>query len=102
MAVAAARAPAAAVARRVAERRPVVSSRNEARSAVRGSAQLSTLLAPRTQPTLQASAPAPETGGDKRMYRMRDGRTIELPPDMTAEEAAQLEAEARAAEKHLG
>jgi hypothetical protein len=36
------------------------------------------------------------------MYRMRDGRTIELPPDMTAEEAAQLEAEARAAEKHLG
>jgi hypothetical protein len=38
----------------------------------------------------------------KRLYRTSDGRMVELPPDMTHEEAARLEAEARAAEAKLG
>lgn len=41
-------------------------------------------------------------GGDSRMYRMSDGRLIELPDDMTAEQAAKLEVEARNAQKKLG
>jgi len=40
--------------------------------------------------------------GGKQLYRMSDGRVVELPPDMTIEEAARLEAEAKAAEKKLG
>ena len=36
------------------------------------------------------------------MYQMMDGRIIELPPDMTAEQAAKLEAEAQAAMKKIG
>lgn len=38
----------------------------------------------------------------KPIYRMRDGRLVELPEDMTAEEAARLEADAEAALKKLG
>jgi len=40
--------------------------------------------------------------GGKRMYRTTDGKMVELPPDMTAEDAARLEAEGKAAEKKLG
>ena len=36
------------------------------------------------------------------MFRARDGRVIELPPDMTVAEATTLETEALAAEKKLG
>jgi hypothetical protein len=39
---------------------------------------------------------------DDRTYRMLDGRTIELPDDMTAEEAHQLEMEGLAAKRRLG
>src|SRR5436190_24162735 len=45
--------------------------------------------------------PAPSDSG-KQMFRTSDGKLVELPPDVTVEEAAQLEAEAKAAEKHLG
>lgn len=38
----------------------------------------------------------------KRLYRMSDGKVIELPEDMTAEDAAQLEREAKAAQQKLG
>jgi hypothetical protein len=38
----------------------------------------------------------------KRMYRMSDGKMVELPADMSVEEAASLEAEGKAAEKKLG
>ena len=38
----------------------------------------------------------------KRLYRMSDGKVIELPEDMTAAEAAQLESEARVAQRKLG
>ena len=38
----------------------------------------------------------------KRLYRMSDGKVIELPKDMTAEEAANLEAEAKTAQQKLG
>jgi hypothetical protein len=38
----------------------------------------------------------------KRLFRTRDGRLIELPDDMTYEQAARLEAEATAAEKQIG
>ena len=38
----------------------------------------------------------------KNYFRNRDGKLIELPNDMTASEAAQLEAEALATEKKLG
>jgi len=50
-----------------------------------------------------ASRPGPVVGiGGLRMYRMRTGSWIKLPEDMTAEQAAQLEAEGAAAEKALG
>jgi hypothetical protein len=39
---------------------------------------------------------------DSRTYRMLDGRTIELPDDMTAEEAHRLEMEGLAAKRRLG
>jgi len=38
----------------------------------------------------------------KKLYRMTDGRLIELPGGMTAEEAARLEADAKAAQQKLG
>ena len=38
----------------------------------------------------------------KRLYRMGDGRIIELPDDMTAEDAAKLERDAKAAQARLG
>ena len=37
-----------------------------------------------------------------RLYRMRNGTLVELPPDMTNEQAARLEADGAAAEKKLG
>lgn len=40
--------------------------------------------------------------GGKRMYLSRSGKMIELPSDMTGEEAARLEAEAEEAQKKLG
>ena len=40
--------------------------------------------------------------GGKRMYRTSDGEMVELPPDMTDEEAARLEAQGKAAEKKMG
>lgn len=45
---------------------------------------------------------AEASGDDARMYRMSDGRLIELPPDMTAEQAARLEIDAKAAQGKLG
>jgi len=45
--------------------------------------------------------PAPSADG-KQMFRTSDGQLVELPPDITVEEAAKLEAEAKAAEKQLG
>ncbi len=42
------------------------------------------------------------TVGGKTLYRMRNGKLVELPPDMTVEEAARLEAEAQAALQRLG
>ena len=38
----------------------------------------------------------------KKLYRMGNGRLIELPDDMTADEAARLEADAKAAQQKLG
>lgn len=51
-------------------------------------------------PTRETVAAASEDG--KRMYTTADGKTVELPDDMTDEDAARLEAEARAAQKKLG
>ncbi len=48
------------------------------------------------------SAVSLDGNSGKRLYRTSDGKMVELPPDMTMEEAARLEAEARAAEKKLG
>src|SRR6187551_1987618 len=50
--------------------------------------------------TSVADAMSKMTG--KRMYQMSDGKMVELPSDMTAEEAARLEAEGNAAKKQLG
>ena len=65
--------------------------------------------APRSRDTARTPAPAaaPKPGpvvgiGGLRMYLMRNGTWIKLPDDMTAEQAAQLEAEGAAAEKRLG
>ncbi|HVZ08886.1 eCIS core domain-containing protein [Rhodopila sp.] len=56
--------------------------------------------APETRRKVQ---PAPEEGSDGgRTYRMLDGRTIELPDDMTAAEAHQLEMDGMAAKRRLG
>ena len=64
----------------------------------------------RTDPsavTLPAHAALPEVQRDvieraERLYRMRDGRVIELPDDMTRAQAAQLETEAAQAQQKLG
>jgi hypothetical protein len=60
-------------------------------------------------PTVAPTPPARQSNGEaqsgnvgKRMYRMQDGSMVELPPEMSMEEAAKLEAEARAAEKKHG
>lgn len=53
------------------------------------------------EPAVHSSA-ADNSGNGKRMYRMSDGKMVELPPDMTAEEAAKLEADGNAAKKQLG
>jgi hypothetical protein len=54
-------------------------------------------------PAASAPAPGPVIGiGGVRWYRMRNGKWIQLEEDMTAEQAAQLEAEGAAAEKQLG
>jgi len=50
----------------------------------------------------QSAASSVSEEGGKRMYRMADGKMVELPPDMTAEEAAKLESEGNAAQKKLG
>lgn len=56
--------------------------------------------------TAQPKASATELGitskSGKRMYRTSNGEMVDLPADMTAEEAAKLEAEAKVAEKKLG
>ena len=44
----------------------------------------------------------PASEGGKRLFRTRDGNVVELPPDMTPEDAARLEAEATAAQTQLG
>src|SRR5574341_2550923 len=75
-------------------------------------ASLAPAAAPRTPARAAAAAPAPavivprpmpswEFAG-KTFYRTMDGKVIELPSDMTAEQVARLEAEARAAEQRLG
>ncbi len=53
------------------------------------------------EPPVHPSA-ADNSGNGKRMFRMSDGKMVELPPDMTAEEAAKLEADGNAAKKQLG
>lgn len=54
------------------------------------------------QPVHTNAADRVSNEGGKRMYKMADGKSIELPADMTAEEAARLEAEGNAAKKSLG
>jgi hypothetical protein len=49
-----------------------------------------------------ARQPQPAPSDGKQMFRTSEGKLVELPPDITVEEAAQLEAEAKAAEKRLG
>ena len=66
------------------------SSRNARTTATPSSPQFSTLLT------------KTESDGGKRMFRTSDGKTVELPDDMTAEEAAKLESEAKAAQQKLG
>jgi hypothetical protein len=69
---------------------PPVASRTPARAAA-------------ATPTVIVRRPVPswEFAG-KTFYRTMDGKVIELPSDMSAEEVARLEAEARAAEQRLG
>lgn len=50
----------------------------------------------------KSAADRVSTEGGKRMYKMADGKSVELPADMTAEEAAKLEADGNAAKKQLG
>ncbi|MDH5576884.1 MAG: hypothetical protein OEZ09_00345 [Betaproteobacteria bacterium] len=58
---------------------------------------------PAAAPAARKPAPGPVVAVDGlRMYLMRSGAWIKLPDDMTAEQAAQLEAEGAAAEKRLG
>lgn len=54
------------------------------------------------QPVHTNAADRVSNEGGKRMYKMADGKSIELPADMTAEEAARLESEGNAAKKSLG
>jgi len=61
------------------------------------------LPAARPAVSLAGSGTATTSSNDgKRTFRTRNGEVVELPADMTAEEATKLEAEAKAAEKQLG
>lgn len=68
----------------------------------------SPILSPRPISTLlptTARAMTPTSSGSgsgTRMYRTSDGQMVELPSDMTVEQASRLEAEAKTAEKQLG
>jgi hypothetical protein len=55
-----------------------------------------------TTPPFLATAPPVLRLGGKAFYITSDGRMVELPPDITVEEAVRLEAEAKAAEQKLG
>src|SRR5512138_964070 len=67
-------------------------SRDSARAAARTAA-----------PAAATPTPGPVVGiGGVRWYRMRSGEWIKLPEDMTAAQAAELEAEGAAAGKQLG
>src|SRR5262249_50056443 len=56
---------------------------------------------PAVQLAPQHPAAATSAGG-KRLYRTSAGNMVELPPDMTVEDAIRLEAEAKAAQAQLG
>ncbi|WP_262965036.1 hypothetical protein [Methylobacter psychrophilus] len=68
----------------------------------------SPILSPRPISTLlptTARAMTPTSSGSDsgtRMYRTSNGQMVELPSDMTVEQASRLEAEAKTAEKQLG
>ena len=71
--------------------------------------ELGTTVRERTAPQLAraegvGNAPAGPivTIAGQNLYRMLDGRIVQLPEDMTAEQAAKLEREALAAQKQLG
>jgi hypothetical protein len=57
--------------------------------------------APSGPPAIRLSGAAAQVLG-KGLYRTGDGKVIELPPDMTYEQAARLEAEAKVAVKQIG
>ncbi len=53
-------------------------------------------------PARQHTAAAGSGSGEKVMFKMADGKTVELPPGMTAEEAAKTEKEGLAAKSKVG
>ncbi|MCK9688554.1 hypothetical protein [Scleromatobacter humisilvae] len=57
---------------------------------------------PRASTLLTSRNVASTPAGDKRVFRSRDGKNIELPDDMSYEQAAQLERDALSAQAHLG
>src|SRR5512139_4092673 len=59
-------------------------------------------VAPAGSPPVQLTPQLTITIGGKTLYRMRNGKLVELPEGMTVEEAARLEAEAQAALQRLG
>src|SRR5215216_367814 len=94
----------AAVAPRISATTPAVTpARPRAPAAtptVRSKAQLN---GPPTIRLSTTTATQPSAAADgKRMYRTSDGKMVELPADMTSEEAAKLEREAQAAQTKLG
>lgn len=56
---------------------------------------------PATAPAIRLGAPVAQVAG-KQYYKTRDGKMIELPPDITPEQAAKLESDARAALTKIG
>lgn len=74
----------------------------------RGSATSSSAPAPSRAPDTSSGGPELRDArvssilSGKALYRMSDGRVVELPDDMTAEDAARLEREAKAAQQKLG
>ena len=60
------------------------------------------LIAHELTHTIQQGAGIQRSEAEQRMFRTRDGKMVELPPDITHEEATKLEAEAKVAEKKLG
>ena len=82
--------------------RVAASARAQAQASQGSARPAPTFVDPRASTLLTSRNVTSTPSGDKRVFRTRDGKNIELPDDMSHEQAAQLERDALTAQTHLG